>query len=539
MAARSPFSMCARKGSTDRVTRCSPSICPTAGSKGKSLGWCRRDPAGSFCSTTRMASRPRRRAASRGSATATSMCWPAAPPPGRPPVIGCSRAATSRARPLPRSSSTNSPHPRSPPPSWTACGARAKRVTVLDSRPVEEYARFHVPGAITCPGAELVHRFSDLVDSPETLVVVSCAGRTRGIIGAQSLINAGVPNRVVSLSGRDARLAPRRAGARERSDHGTSARSATAPTPRRAVAPRRSPPASGSAVSTTSTLGAWLGEAERADDLSARCAHARGIRLRSPAGIGLGSGRPAGAGDRSLGRDPRRAPRPRRRHRHARDHDGSLAEADWAGMSTSSIAAWRASALETDSDASPSSVPRAAPVIEAAEAARWLDEGATAVSLEPSSAYRQAHPAGAVWGIRPRLDRLPAAVLKGRSHCPVRRRRGIGQLAAIDLAELTTAQVALVRGGTQSWARAGLPMIASPDDPPDAERIDFVFWNHDRHAGNQDAMRAYLRWETELPAADRRRRAIAGFGSSRHEDRPHRRRSRSPTRRAGPATAGR
>ena len=76
-----------------------------------------------------------------------------------------------------------------------------QRVTVLDSRPAEEYARFHVPGAITCPGAELVHRFSDLVDSPETLVVVSCAGRTRGIIGAQSLINAGIPNRVVSLSG--------------------------------------------------------------------------------------------------------------------------------------------------------------------------------------------------------------------------------------------------------------------------------------------------------------------------------------------------
>src|SRR5438552_4349298 len=75
------------------------------------------------------------------------------------------------------------------------------RVTVLDSRPVEEYVRFHVPGAITCPGAELVRRFADLVTSPETLVVVSCAGRTRGIIGAQSLINAGVPNRVVSLSG--------------------------------------------------------------------------------------------------------------------------------------------------------------------------------------------------------------------------------------------------------------------------------------------------------------------------------------------------
>ena len=75
------------------------------------------------------------------------------------------------------------------------------KVTVLDSRTVEEFNRFHVPGAVTCPGAELVHRFADLVPDPDTLVVVSCAGRTRSIIGAQSLINAGVPNKVASLQG--------------------------------------------------------------------------------------------------------------------------------------------------------------------------------------------------------------------------------------------------------------------------------------------------------------------------------------------------
>ena len=32
-----------------------------------------------------------------------------------------------------------------------------------------------------------------------TTVVVNCAGRTRSIIGAQSLINAGIPNRVIAL----------------------------------------------------------------------------------------------------------------------------------------------------------------------------------------------------------------------------------------------------------------------------------------------------------------------------------------------------
>jgi rhodanese-related sulfurtransferase len=76
-----------------------------------------------------------------------------------------------------------------------------EKIVVLDSRPLDEYARFHVPGAIPCPGAELVLRFADVVAEPDALVVVSCAGRTRGIIGAQSLLTAGVPNRVMSLEG--------------------------------------------------------------------------------------------------------------------------------------------------------------------------------------------------------------------------------------------------------------------------------------------------------------------------------------------------
>src|SRR6185437_16993576 len=72
-------------------------------------------------------------------------------------------------------------------------------MVVLDSRPMDEYHKMSIPGGIDCPGAELVYRFHEVVRSPETLVVVNCAGRTRSIIGAQSLINAGVPNRVVAL----------------------------------------------------------------------------------------------------------------------------------------------------------------------------------------------------------------------------------------------------------------------------------------------------------------------------------------------------
>ena len=49
------------------------------------------------------------------------------------------------------------------------------------------------------PGAELVLRVRDIAPSPDTTIVVNCAGRTRSIIGAQSLINAGIPNKVVAL----------------------------------------------------------------------------------------------------------------------------------------------------------------------------------------------------------------------------------------------------------------------------------------------------------------------------------------------------
>ncbi|HKG01416.1 MAG TPA: rhodanese-like domain-containing protein, partial [Xanthobacteraceae bacterium] len=72
-------------------------------------------------------------------------------------------------------------------------------LVVVDSRPFDEFTRVSIPTATNVPGAELVLRVPDLAPSPATTVVVNCAGRTRSIIGAQSLINAGLPNHVVAL----------------------------------------------------------------------------------------------------------------------------------------------------------------------------------------------------------------------------------------------------------------------------------------------------------------------------------------------------
>ena len=74
-----------------------------------------------------------------------------------------------------------------------------EKVMIVDSRPIGEFRNMSIPGAFDCPGAELVYRVPDRVASPETLVVVNCAGRTRSIIGAQSLRNAGLPNPVMAL----------------------------------------------------------------------------------------------------------------------------------------------------------------------------------------------------------------------------------------------------------------------------------------------------------------------------------------------------
>src|ERR1700742_617331 len=57
----------------------------------------------------------------------------------------------------------------------------------------------NIPGSIRVPRAELVLRAGKAAPDPETTIIVNCAGRTRSIIGAQSLINAGVANKVRAL----------------------------------------------------------------------------------------------------------------------------------------------------------------------------------------------------------------------------------------------------------------------------------------------------------------------------------------------------
>jgi 3-mercaptopyruvate sulfurtransferase SseA len=80
----------------------------------------------------------------------------------------------------------------------------------------------------------------------------------------------------------------------------------------------------------------------------------------------------------------------------------------------------------------------------------------------------------------------------------ITRDSAVAQAAAIDLAEAGVKNVKLLEGGLAAWTKAGYTLEASPDEPADAECIDYLFFVHDRHTGNRDAMRQYLAWETGL-----------------------------------------
>src|SRR3954471_4140784 len=89
--------------------------------------------------------------------------------------------------------------PSLPADQVAALMARNANIAILDVRRPDEYATMNIPGSFSVPGAELVLRAGGVAPDPDTTIIVNCAGRTRSIIGTQSLINAGVANRVVAL----------------------------------------------------------------------------------------------------------------------------------------------------------------------------------------------------------------------------------------------------------------------------------------------------------------------------------------------------
>jgi 3-mercaptopyruvate sulfurtransferase SseA len=113
-------------------------------------------------------------------------------------------------------------------------------------------------------------------------------------------------------------------------------------------------------------------------------------------------------------------------------------------------------------------------------------------------AFRQGHIAQARWSIRPRVA---AALGRGsKTVALIAEEAGIAALAALDLREAGCTDIRRLAGGIAAWREAGLPVVATPDHPADADCIDHLFFAHKRHEGDAEAARQYLAWETGLLA---------------------------------------
>lgn len=77
--------------------------------------------------------------------------------------------------------------------------AAKEDILIIDSRDPRDFLDSTLPGAKNVPIAEMVHRVPDMVNDDSTQIVVHCGGVTRGVLGAQTLVDAIFPNRVMWL----------------------------------------------------------------------------------------------------------------------------------------------------------------------------------------------------------------------------------------------------------------------------------------------------------------------------------------------------
>ena len=372
-------------------------------------------------------------------------------------------------------------------------------IAVLDSRSFAEYHTNSIPTAISVPGAELVYRFKDLVPSPSTMVIVNCGGRTRSIIGAQSLINAGVPNKVVSL--KDGTMAWHLAGFQvaqgaDRRPPEVSAASAEAArlSVERIASGLRIPRID------AATLAAWRAESDR------RSLYVLDVRTPEEYEAGHVAGvRSAPGGQLVQETDNYLATWGARVVLADTDGVRAVMTASWLKqMGWDDVAVIRLEDVPGSRVTGPHR-PRAlglgrerVATISPVELKRRLDAGTvTLIDLEYSKPYRNGHIPGAWFATRTRLGAALEKLPPAESIVLTSPDGDLAHVAAAELARTTALPVQALEGGTRAWTMAGYP-LASGDDRM-AETPDDVWLPAREQGGDREsAMRAYLAWEIDL-----------------------------------------
>jgi rhodanese-related sulfurtransferase len=366
---------------------------------------------------------------------------------------------------------------------------RGTDMVIVDSRPFDEFQRVSIPSATNVPGAELVLRVRDIAPSPDTLVVVNCAGRTRSIIGAQSLINAGLPNKVVALR------------------NGTMGYTLAGFAPDSGKTKRYGAP-SGDGLAWAKSAGDRVGKTfgvERIseDDLAkfhadrSRTLYVFDVRDPTeyaaghwPGAVNAPGGQLVQATDQYAGTLGARLVLIDDREVRALMTGSWLKQMGWRDVY---VLAASGSEAERPRSTVLGPAPDPARAIEAKALSELVaNNRATMVDLSLSPAYRKGHIPGAWFAIRTRLahalSKIPVTgelVLTSED----------GVLAALAVSEAGR-PARYLRGGNAAWAAAGLTLSAEPrmaDEP-----LDYWPKPYERPGNTKDAMNEYLSWEVDL-----------------------------------------
>jgi rhodanese-related sulfurtransferase len=363
---------------------------------------------------------------------------------------------------------------------------------VLDSRPFDEYTRISIPTGINVPGAELVLRVRDIVPSPSTTIVVNCAGRTRSIIGAQSLINAGIPNKVVAL--RNGTMGWHLAGftcesrKSDRAPNFTDGGLAWAKSAAQLVAGKF-----GVDRIDRARLDAWLNDQKRTTyifDVRDPAEYAAG---HYPAAISAPGGQLVQATDNYVGTLGARIVLSDDKEARA------LMTASWLKqMGWNDVFVLPEAGNETEEPAHKLLCePQNNETIGAEQLSSLLaQEGATVIDLSTSPHYRRGHIPGAWFAIRGRLDRAVKKIHITGTLVLTSEDGLLADLATEEARSLTNAPIRLLKGGNPVWIAAGYPLSTDgkmADDP-----VDVWLKPYEQAKDTEAAMNAYLSWEVDL-----------------------------------------